>query len=752
MSKRVLGVLGVLAVLTGLVPLLPAGGGTAAGDVAALLVHAGALLVACLGVRAHRPVVPLVWVLVLVLVTTGLAGAVVTTASRGGVDATRWTVLVVQLVALAVVPFLVRTLARSAGAARTTWPDLFLTTCGGALVVVQVLGMLRATGVGADAAVLTGTAADVVLAVVLLRLLSTRTGMAPATALVLLAAGTLLAVAALVTARGELLVLQASPLRTLGCAVSVLLAAAAAHPSMRHLGTPAAGGGLRRDGHRLLAVVPVFCAVPVLWVLGAFGVLPDVAVEVVAPSGYVLACAGVTLAALAVNRAERTADRDPLTDLVNRRGLPRAAEQLRRRVPGQDVHLCLVDLDDFKQINDTRGHAVGDALLVEVAGRLRRAVGPRGVVSRTGGDEFIVVAWTPPEDEEGPGDVLLTALDAPFAFDGLPHQVSASIGIAPLRAGATLAEALVDADIAMYAAKQAGKGRAQVYRPQLRERVLGALVVQQELRRLLLQDGDPLEVGELVVVHQPIVDLAPGPAQGVVVGVEALVRWHHPRAGVLVPDEFLQHAEAAGLGARLDEHVAARAMADLARWDALGLPPLHLALNLGVGSLRRRGAARWISSLAARHGIAPDRVHLEVTEHEELPDDPSIAASLREVVAAGFHVDLDDFGIGYTSLSYMRRFPISTVKLDRSLTTLVTGGDTSLLEGIAALCRALDMQILAEGVEEAAQLAPLQALGISRAQGHLFGAAMDAGDVPGFVRRRAAQPARDEPEGEGALV
>jgi diguanylate cyclase (GGDEF)-like protein len=433
---------------------------------------------------------------------------------------------------------------------------------------------------------------------------------------------------------------------------------------------------------------------------------------------------------------------------VNRRGLPEATTALRQRLRGEEVHLCLVDLDDFKQINDTRGHAVGDALLVEVSDRLRRAVGPHGVVSRTGGDEFIVVCWTSP-DGEGPADLVLTALDAPFEFDGLPYQVSASIGIAPLPPGVALEVALVDADIAMYAAKQAGKGRAQVYRPELRQRVLGGLVVQQELRRLLLHAGTPEDVGELVVLHQPIVEI--GEASAVrIVGVEALVRWHHPRAGILGPDEFLHHAETAGLGARLDEHVATRAVRDLARWDALGVPELHLAVNLGVGSLHRHGLSRWISRLAAEHGVRPDRVHLEITEHEELPDDPRIAESLREVVDAGFRLDLDDFGIGYTSLSYLRRFPVSTVKLDRSLTTLVTSGDTSLLEGIAALCRALDLRILAEGVERAEQLRPLLGLGVHRAQGHWFGAAMPADDVPAFVARLAGHA--DEAEDDGALV
>ncbi|PRY09790.1 putative bifunctional diguanylate cyclase/phosphodiesterase [Kineococcus rhizosphaerae] len=732
MPKRDVVVLGALAALCVVVGVLPAADPRRCADVVALLVHAGALLTAALGVRRHRPVVVRAWVAVLALVATGL-GASALTVSGTHPSAARWGVVAVQVVALVLVPFVVRTLRRPLGEVRATWPDVLLTVGAGALLVVQVLAMLRAAG-PTDPAVLLGTAADVVLAIVLLRILTTRQGMAPATALVLLAAGSLLAVAALVTARADLLTGERHLLQAVQCVAVVLLAAAATHPSMRLVGTPCAGGDLRGEGQRLLSVLPVFCAVPVLWVLGVLGVLPDVVVAVVAPSGYVLACAGVGLAALSVRRAERSAVRDPLTDLVNRRGLPGAAERLRQRLRGEDLHLCLVDLDDFKQINDTRGHAVGDALLVEVAGRLRGAVGPRGVVSRTGGDEFIVVAWTSPDDEEGPADLLLTALDAPFEFSGLPYQVSASIGIAPLRAGVAFDDALVDADVAMYAAKQAGKGRAQVYRPQLREKVLGGLVMQQELRSLLLQNGRPEEVGELVVVHQPIVDLGDDLVPRIV-GVEALVRWNHPRSGLVMPDEFLPHAEAAGLGARLDEHVASRALADLARWDAQGLGELHVAVNLGVGSLHRHGMSRWITELAARHGIRPDRVHLEITEHEELPDDPRIAASLREVVAAGFRLDLDDFGIGYTSLSYVRRFPISTVKLDRSLTTLVTGEDTSLLQGISALCRALDMRILAEGVEHAEQIAPLRALGVHRAQGHWFGTAMAAEDVPGYVRR-----------------
>ncbi|MEZ0164824.1 putative bifunctional diguanylate cyclase/phosphodiesterase [Kineococcus sp. LSe6-4] len=732
MGRRDVAALGLLAVL-GVLVAVPGVGGPV-GASAGLAATAGALALAAVGVRRHRPVLPQAWVAVLALLAAGVlapAGALV----GGPVGPwARWSVVVVQVVALALVPFVVRTLRRAGDPGRRTWPDVVLTAAAGALVVAQVLGMLRHTGVGEDPAVLVGAAADIVLAIVLLRILATRTAMAPATVLVLLAAGALLAIAALVTARADLLGSGRHLLQGVQTLAMVLLAAAALHPSMRLFGTACAGGTLRGDGQRLLSVLPVFCTVPLLWVLGAVHVLPDVAVQVVAPSGYVLACAGVGWAALSVRRAERSAERDPLTDLVNRRGLPRAVEGLQRRLPDRDLHLCLVDLDDFKQINDTRGHAVGDALLVEVSGRLRRAVGQHGVVSRTGGDEFIVVVHTGPDREEGPADLLLEALDAPFEFDALPYRVSASIGIAPLGADGTFETALVDADVAMYAAKQAGKGRAQVYRPQLREKVLGALTVQQELRSLLLQGGRREDVGELLVVHQPVVDLVPDAAPRIV-GVEALVRWQHPRAGLLTPDQFLAHAEAAGLGARLDEHVTTRALRDLAGWDAAGVGGLHLAVNLGIGSLHRQGMGRWIGDLAARHGIEPSRVHLEITEHEELPDDPCIAASLREVVAAGFHLDLDDFGIGYTSLSYVRRFPVSTVKLDRSLTTLATGGDTSLLEGITALCRALDMEILAEGVERAEQVAPLRALGVQRAQGHLFGTAMAAADVPGFVRR-----------------
>ncbi|MEZ0493857.1 putative bifunctional diguanylate cyclase/phosphodiesterase [Kineococcus sp. TBRC 1896] len=732
MTRRDVAALAALAVLGLLVALPVATGG--AGTVVALVVDVGALALTVLGIRRHRPVLPQAWGAVLALVLAATAATAGCLLTGPGTSWARWGVVAVQVVALALVPFVVRTLRQARVPGRRTWPDVVLTACAGALVVAQVLGMLHETGLGRDPAVLVGTAADIVLAIVLLRILTTRTGTAPATVLVLLAAGLLLAVAALVTARPDLLGGGGHVLHATQSLAVVLLAAAALHPSMRHVGTPCAGGALRGDGQRLLSVLPVFCTVPALWLLGSVHVLPDVAVEVVAPSGYVLACAGVGWAALAVRRAERSAERDPLTDLVNRRGLPGAAEDLRRRLHGRDLHLCLVDLDDFKQINDTRGHAVGDALLVEVSNRLRRAVGRHGVVSRTGGDEFIVVVWTAEDHHGGPADLVLEALDAPFEPDRLPYRVSASIGIAPLRAGVAFEEALVDADVAMYAAKQAGKGRALVYRPQLREKVLGALVVQQELRSLLLQGGRPEDVGELLVVHQPVVDLA-GEGGPRVVGVEALVRWDHPRRGLLLPDRFLQHAEDAGLGARLDEHVTGRALRDLARWDAAGAGGLHLAVNLGIGSLHRRGTARWISELTARHGIDPGRVHLEITEHEELPDDPRIAASLREVVAAGFRLDLDDFGIGYTSLSYMRRFPVSTVKLDRSLTTLATGGDTALLEGIAALCRALDVQILAEGVEHADQVAPLRALGVRRAQGHLFGTAMPAADVPGFVRR-----------------
>ncbi|NAZ81320.1 EAL domain-containing protein [Kineococcus sp. R8] len=703
---------------------------------ALVVVQGGALLVAALGVNRHRPAHPRLWAVVLLLLGFGLVTALGREAAGDELRVARRGLAVVQVTALALVPALWRTLRLPGGPARTTWPDLALTACGTTLVVVQLLAMLH--HVGARPAVLAGTSVTVVV-VVLLRVLVTREGLAPATVLVVLAGVLLTGVTGLAIPDAGTTG-QSQLLGVVVAAASVLLAAAAQQPSMRHVGTPFAGGTLRRDGQRLLTTVPVFCVVPVLWGLGALGVLPSVAVEVVTPSGYVLACAGVFFAARSLTRAERAAERDPLTDLVNRRGLHRATAELRQRLHDRDVHLCLVDLDDFKQINDTRGHAVGDALLVDVADRLRTAVGPEGVVSRTGGDEFIVVFATSTLDEDGPGDRLLAALDVPFDTGGTPSTVTASVGIAPLAAGVPLSTALVDADVAMYAAKQAGKGRSLVYRPQLREQVLGGLARQGELRRLLLHGAPASEVGELVVVHQPIVALQPLR----VVGTEALVRWHHPREGLLMPDEFLSHAEAAGLGARLDEHVAQQALGHLARWDAAGLPALDLSVNLGIGSLRRRGIGRWVAALADQHGIAHGRIHLEITEHEELPDDPLIAESLREVVAAGFQLDLDDFGIGYTSLSYLRRFPVSTVKLDRSLTVLVSeGGDVPLLQGIAALCRALDMRMLAEGVEDERQVERLRTLGVDLAQGHHLGLPMGAGDVAGFVRRTCARRGDD---------
>jgi diguanylate cyclase (GGDEF)-like protein len=694
--------------------------------------HVVALVVGVLGVRRHRPAASSTWTAVLALLGLGLVTAVAREVSGDDSAAARHGLSVLQVGAVALAPALVRTLRLPRRRARTTWPDLALTACGTVLVLVQLLGTLHDVGAGPRVAV--AAVAGTVVAVGLLRLVTAREGLAPATTLLVLAGVVLVGAGEVVTARtgapGPLLVPGASS--AVACA---LLALAAQHPTMRHVGTPFAGGTLRRDGQRLLTTVPVFCVVPLLWLLGRVGALPSAAEEVVTPSGYVLACAGVFFAARSLTRAERAAERDPLTDLVNRRGLHRATTELRQRLHEGDVHLCLIDLDDFKQINDTRGHAVGDALLVDVADRLRAAVGGDGVVSRTGGDEFIVVLGTSPLDEDGPGGRLLAALDAPFDTGGVPSPVSASVGIAALPAGVPLAAALVDADVAMYAAKQAGKGRSLVYRPQLREQVLGGLARQGELRRLLLQGAPAEEVGELVVVHQPIVALDPVR----VVGTEALVRWHHPREGVLMPDEFLPHAEAAGLGARLDDHVARKALEHVARWDAEGLV-LDVSVNLGVGSLHRRGIGRWIAALADRHGIAHGRVHLEITEHEELPDDPLIAESLREVVAAGFHLDLDDFGIGYTSLSYLRRFPVSTVKLDRSLTVLVSeGGDVPLLQGIAALCRALDMRMLAEGVEQEDQLRLLRTLGVELAQGHHLGLPMAADDVAGFVRRTGAR-------------
>ena len=480
------------------------------------------------------------------------------------------------------------------------------------------------------------------------------------------------------------------------------------------------GPGPVAPSRHLLALAPVAFLPPLLWLVTRQAGLP-------APPDAV--CAAVTIAsgllllaraAVALHGAQWLIEHDVPTGVLNVRGLTRVAGERAARRAGGPLVLCVVGLDDFKGLNDSLGGERGDALLALVAARLTAHVGPSATVARLGGDRFLALV----PDHDGAGEDLLAAFAEPFPGREHPVRLTASIGVAPVPAGSPelTGEVLGSADLAMQAAKADGKATAVRYHPELHERIHAPHRLARDLRDLL--DGAPVDrVGRLAVHYQPVVDLRGGG----IVGCEALVRWWRPGQPVIMPDAFLRVAERDGLIQRLDRVVLDLALADLVRWDAAGLGPLVLSVNLGRESMIDPDLPALVRAVLEEHAVAPRRLRLEITEHAELPDDDVTAKALRSLTELGVRFSLDDFGTGYSSLHYLCRYPVDLVKLDRSLVAAEGERDSSpLLEGIVGLASALHLDVLAEGVETRAQADRLAALGIAYGQGNLYAEPLEA--------------------------
>ncbi len=407
------------------------------------------------------------------------------------------------------------------------------------------------------------------------------------------------------------------------------------------------------------------------------------------------------------------ATRCDLTGLVNRTGfLELVTSALENPAP---MAVGLLDLDDFKGVNDTLGHDAGDALLVEVAARLRDAVGPRDVVGRLGGDEFAILLR---------GDVgetasrLVHVLGAPLLLVGQELRVEASLGVVERTDQSSLGDLLRRADVAMYAAKAAGGNRWLGYRPEMSASLLRRL----DLRTQLVA---ALERNEIVPWFQPIVDLE----DGRLVGFEALARWIRPGREIEAPGDWIGLAEQTGLVVPIDFAVLEAALRELARWRSATPEAmrLHLAVNASGRTLQEPGTAARVLALLARTGVPPECLVLEVTEGVLLEDE-AVGRRLQHLRAEGVRIALDDFGTGWSSLSYLSRFPVDVLKLDRSFTaTLHEGrGGEAVPAAVVQLARALDLQVVAEGIETAEQAAQLRRLGAQLGQGYLHGRPADA--------------------------
>jgi diguanylate cyclase (GGDEF)-like protein/PAS domain S-box-containing protein len=412
----------------------------------------------------------------------------------------------------------------------------------------------------------------------------------------------------------------------------------------------------------------------------------------------------------AEDRLRQQATHDPLTGLPNRALLAaQLAQALREaRRTGDCVALLLVDLDDFKEVNDALGHDAGDRLLAAFAGRLRTEVRECDTIARLGGDEFALLLTTD-ADVRGASAVaerVLAVAERPFDVDGLHLRTRASVGVAVYPDHATDAASLsARADVAMYLAKRSGQGSA-VYEPELDRSSVRRLSLLGHLREAIASDA--LEIG-----LQPCFDLATGR----VVSVEALVRWHHPEHGEVGPEEFIRLAEMSGLIQPLTRWVIHRAV-DLVTSQA-GPEPLQVSANLSVRNLSEPDLVEWLADLVGSSGLAPGRLVLELTETEVMTDIAAASAVLADIAGLGIELAIDDFGTGRSALAYLRRLPVQELKLDRSLVEDVgsVADAEAICAAIVGLAHRLGLRVVAEGVRGDHDVTALRRLGCDRVQG-----------------------------------
>jgi len=435
---------------------------------------------------------------------------------------------------------------------------------------------------------------------------------------------------------------------------------------------------------------------------------------------FVLAASAASLTAWRLN--EETFF-DALTRLANRKLFEdRVAYALRKSSgagPGRVVVLFL-DLDDFKTVNDSLGHAAGDQLLVGVAQRLAGCVRKGDEVARLGGDEFAVLLADGDERRAARvAERLLEALRTPFFIEGREIFTSASIGVANGGGSRTAGELLRNADSAMYAAKRGGKHRWAPFAPTMHAEVVARLQTQGDLARAI-------ERQELRIHYQPLVEFATGRF----VGVEALVRWQHPERGLVLPGEFIEIAEDSGAIIQIGRFVLNEACSQVRAWQlARGEEsPLTLSVNVSPRQLRGPTLVADVEEALARSGLPPGDLILELTENVLLDDRNSAGKVLGALTELGVNLALDDFGTGYASLSYLRHFPFNLLKIDRSFVEDLSSGPeaVALASAIVQLARLLGLQVTAEGVETTAQLAALELLGCEAGQGYHFAAPLPA--------------------------
>ncbi|MBS1131432.1 MAG: diguanylate cyclase/phosphodiesterase with sensor(s) [Proteobacteria bacterium] len=469
--------------------------------------------------------------------------------------------------------------------------------------------------------------------------------------------------------------------------------------------------GLRKDGSTL----------PVM-VLGS----PSVIGGLPASVGTVL---DISAQKAAEQRIRELADYDVLTGLPNRRLLRERFEQLLAAAEREksEIAVIFLDLDHFKRVNDSLGHSVGDELLCEVARRLDSVVRRIDTLARLGGDEFIFAM--PGFHTAAAVEVarrLVEVFSRPFEVAGHELTVTPSLGISIYpHDGRDLETLLRNADTAMYRAKEMGRNAFQFYSSEMNTTTLDRLLMESNLRRALVQN-------EFILHYQPLVNLE----TGLIIGVEALIRWLHPELGLIMPDRFIHVAEETGLINPIGDWVLCEACRQAKAWCDAGLPPICMAVNVAPVQFRQAGFVEMVAGALATSGLDASRLELELTERTVMHDADINMGTLSALHRMGVELSLDDFGTGYSSLAYLKRFPVGKLKIDRSFVNdLETDPDDwAIASTIVSMGRSLRMTVLAEGVEKVEQLALLRKMGCDMAQGYYFSRPMSADGMADMLR------------------
>jgi diguanylate cyclase (GGDEF)-like protein len=425
------------------------------------------------------------------------------------------------------------------------------------------------------------------------------------------------------------------------------------------------------------------------------------------------------------------AHHDALTGLPNRLALQAAIPPLLEAAQRADVRVAIVfiDLDHFKDINDSRGHRCGDDLLAVTAQRLRDCVRPTDLVARLGGDEFVVVALDAQSGEQLNvlAQRLARSIEEPMQYESETVQTSASLGIAVFPEHGTDGDTLLrNADIALYAAKAEGRRTHRMFTPDMSATFSERIFLEQALRRALAD-------GQLFLEYQPLVELG----SGSLMGFEALLRWQHPERGLVPPLVFIPVAERCGLIDTLGNEVALQVCRQLAAWQAAGLPLVPVAINVSPRHFELGNLGQQLSAAARAAGVEPALLQLEITESALMNGTGREAETLRALKDLGIKVMIDDFGIGFSSLNHLRSLAIDGLKIDRSFVCEMTSveRDASIVSAVIGIARSLGIAVLAEGVESAQHVQQLRKLGCEHGQGNFLHKPVGADDCIELLQR-----------------